>query len=346
MDASKGSLPRTLALVLPITVGLVASSILLVDYLRPEPLFCDQGAGCAALRLTAYASVLGIPTPVFGVLGFLALGALALARGGGARTAMLGVSFAAALVGALLISVQAGLGVWCKFCVMADSSSLVLFGMAVWRRIAEFDPPEARAPRAGLGSVFGLALLVPITIGVFKKTPPIPIPDVIARELAQSPKGDVTVVDFADFECPFCRMAHAELASVVAKHKDKVRVIRKNVPLTRIHPHALEAARAACCGDQMGKGDAMAEALFTAPVDDLTPDGCAKLAASLGLDEQSFRKCTQDPETDKRIHQDQDTFKAADGHVLPTLWIDGLKVEGFQPDQLQKLVTRAIEKRS
>jgi predicted DsbA family dithiol-disulfide isomerase len=122
-------------------------------------------------------------------------------------------------------------------------------------------------------------------------------------------------------------------------------VVRKNVPLKQ-HPHALDAARAACCGEQMGKGEAMADALFSAPVDELTPEGCAKLAASLGLDENAFKRCTSDPATDARIHADQATFKAAQGHALPTLWIDEEKIEGMpQDDTLEKTLERAIARR-
>ena len=204
------------------------------------------------------------------------------------------------------------------------------------------NPPEPRRSRALLAFTLAPALVVPVAIGSFRKAT---IPEAIAREIAQTPRGAVTVVDFADFECPFCRMTHASLAPLLSEHHDRVRVVRKNVPLKQ-HPHALDAARAACCGDQMGKGEAMADALFSAPVDELTPEGCAKLAASLGLDEDAFKQCTRDPATDARIHADQAAFKAAQGHALPTLWIDEEKIEGMpQDDTLEKTLERAIARR-
>ncbi len=220
----------------------------------------------------------------------------------------------------------------------------VALGGAIWRKLATaWDPPEPRRPRALLASLLAFAVLVPIAIGVTKKAI---IPDVIAREIARSPRGEVTVVDFADFECPFCRMTHAVLAPLVAEHRDKIRLVRKNVPLTRMHPHALDAARAACCGEQMGKGEAKADALFAAPVDDLTPEGCAKLAVSLGLDGAAFDRCTHDPATDARIQADQATFKESQGRGLPTLWIDEDKIEGYPSDDtLEKTLTRAIGQR-
>jgi predicted DsbA family dithiol-disulfide isomerase len=243
-------------------------------------------------------------------------------------------------VAVALLGVQALAGTWCRFCLVADVSACLGFGAALWRYLGESDPPAATWPRVALGLALAPALVAPLAVGFVKK--PI-IPDVIAREIAQTPRGEVTVVDFADFECPFCRETHAILAPLVAEHRDRIRVVRKNVPLTRLHPHALDAARAACCGDQMGKGEAMADALFSAPVEELTPEGCAKLAASLGLDASTFRRCTEDPATDARIRADQATFKESLGRGLPTLWIDQEKIEGYHSDDtIQKSLDRAF----
>jgi protein-disulfide isomerase/uncharacterized membrane protein len=342
-DARSQSLARSAVLLAPVLIGLIASAILAVDYVRPAPVFCDPAAGCAALKQTVFASFLHVPTPVFGLVGFTALGALAVQRGARFRSALLAVSAVAALVALGLIAVQATAGIWCKFCLMADASACAVFVLALIRALSGWDPPAARLPRAALALAMAPAMAVPIAIGALKK--PI-IPEVIAREIAQTPAGAVTVVDFADFECPFCRMTHAVLAPLLAEHHDRVRVVRKNVPLTRLHPHALDAARAACCGDQMGKGEAMADALFSAPVQELTPEGCAKLATTLGLDEGAFRKCTSDPATDARIQDDEASFKAAQGHGLPTLWINDEKIEGYKMDDtVQKTLEREMGKR-
>ena len=168
----------------------------------------------------------------------------------------------------------------------------------------------------------------------------------IAREIAGTPPGKVTFVDFVDFECPYCRETHAEIAPIVFARRDHMRIVRKNVPLTRIHPHAMDAARAACCGETLGKGDAMADALFTAPVEELTPEGCAKIARSLGLDEQAFRACLTAAKTEARIKADSDDFKATHGHGLPTLWVDEERLEGAQEGAaVEKAIDRAIARK-
>jgi predicted DsbA family dithiol-disulfide isomerase len=159
------------------------------------------------------------------------------------------------------------------------------------------------------------------------------VPRVIRDELARTPKGRVTVVDFVDFECPFCRMTHAEFQPMVEAHRERIRLVRIQVPL-RSHSHALDAAHAACCGERFGKGEAMADALFSAPVEELTPEGCERIAASIGLPLELYRACVTDPATGARIEKDRAMFKAADGYALPTIWIGERQFVGAQPSEV------------
>lgn len=335
---------RSGALLVPALAGLVASAILLVDYVRPSPVFCDDGGGCGAMKRTVYAAFLGVPTPVFGVAAFLAYALFALQRGSRARAVLLGISSAGAAFALFMLGVQALAGRFCPFCVVTDVSTCIIAGVAAWRFKTEWDLPPALPLRAGSALVFAAALAAPLVIGFTKKAE---IPDAVALEIAKSPAGRATIIDFVDFECPFCRMTHAELAPVVAAHRERLRVVRKQVPLTRIHTHAMDAARAACCGELLGKGDAMADALFTAPLEQLSPEGCEKLALSLGLDVDAFRACVHDPKTDARIQEDTEQFRASQGKGLPTIWVDEQKLEGAQPgDELQRVVSAAIARKS
>ena len=74
----------------------------------------------------------------------------------------------------------------------------------------------------------------------------------------------------------------------------------------------------------------MAEALFSAPVEQLTPEGCEALAATIGLDVNAFRDCVKDPSIDARIRADGEAFRASHGHGLPTLYVGETKLEGAQ----------------
>ncbi len=326
----------------PVLAGLVASAMLAVDYLRPAPVFCQEGGGCDALRHTALATPFGVPMPLVGVAGFLAIGVASLIAGQRARAVELVLSAGAALAGVVLLIAQAVIGHRCVYCCVADASGIASGLAAAWRfaRAGAFAPGRF----ATLGGAFALVagVSVPIAVGLLRSPASAAVPDVIRAEIARAPKGKVTVVDFVDFECPFCRMMQAELEPMLEAHAARVHLVRRQVPL-RSHPHALDAARAACCGQQLGRGDELASALFAAPVDDLTREGCEKIAARVGLSLDPFRACVASPKTDEAIEADREEFKAAGGYALPTIWIGDTQLVGAQPrDALEKTLDDAL----
>lgn len=323
-------------------VALVASSFLLVDYVRPAPVFCAAEGGCGVVKRTVFAYPLGIPTPLLGIGGFLAVGLAELVPGRTARLVQVALAALGGVVALGLIVVQLMMHTLCPYCLVIDVSALVLLALSIGRVVATWDPPKPKA-QLGVGvAAVCLAVAVPIAIGMARKPIPATVPAVIAEEMRKTPRGKVTVVDFVDFECPFCRITHAELGPMLAARKDKVRVARKHVPL-RMHPHAMDAARAAFCGEAMGKADEVAEALFTSSPSDLTREGCEKIAETHGLDVARFRECIGSPETDARIKADGEAFRSVQGHGLPTLFIEGSRLEGAQdPAVLESTLDSAI----
>jgi len=327
---------RLAAILVPALIGLVASAMLLVDYVRPIPVFCEEGGGCDVVKRTAFAWIGPVPTPAVGLFGFIVCAGLALARGPLVRLVLAMAASFGALFAVVLLSYQMQIGAYCIFCMFADVSMVALAAAAWWRVRSKWDVPAWSAESfASLGAIV-LAVGVPLATGALR-TPKIEVPQVIVAERARTPKGQTTVVDFVDFECPFCRMTHEALAPLLEQRKDRLRIVRKQVPL-RMHPHAMDAARAACCGEKLGRGDAMTDALFKAPVDDLTPDGCEKIAQSVGLSLDAYKRCVSDPGTDARIKADTEEFRAAKAHGLPTIWIDDQRIEGAQPAEILKSV--------
>ncbi len=329
------------ASLVPALAGLVASAMLLVDYVRTAPVFCAEGGGCDALRHSIFATPLGVPLPFFGVAGFLALGAASLIGGATARWVQLGLAAVAGLVGVALLTAQGLLGKLCPYCCVADASGVVAALVAAGR--LRFAPAAAPAPALTYtgGAALALGLIAPLAAGAIVPLlqPPAPVPQAIRDEMSRTPRGEVTVVDFVDFECPFCRMTHAELEPLLAAHSGHVRVVRRQVPLV-MHPHARDAARAACCGERLGRGDTMASALFSAPVDALTPDGCERIAQSIGIALGPYRDCVKDPATDARIDADRAVFQQAGGYALPTIWVNGEQLVGAQTHET---LSKAIE---
>jgi predicted DsbA family dithiol-disulfide isomerase/uncharacterized membrane protein len=323
---------------LPVLAGLVASAMLVVDYTRPAPVFCVEGGGCDALKHTVYAAPLGVPLPIVGAVGFLALGVASLFGGQRARLVQLALAAVAGLVGLSLLFLQLRIGKLCPYCCVADGSGVLSAAVASARL---WLAPEGRAPRVlnYVGAaLLGLASAVPLVAG-FRVSG---VPRAIRDEMAGTPRGVVTVVDFVDFECPFCRMTQTELAPLLASHRGQVRLIRRQVPL-KMHTHAMDAARAACCAEKLGQGDAMAEALFSAPVEELTPAGCETLARRVGLSLEPYRACVSDPATDALIAADKAEFEAAGGFALPTLWIGETSIVGAQPrERLEEALESAM----
>jgi protein-disulfide isomerase len=274
------------------------------------------------VRHSAYAFPLGIPTPTFGIIYFTAvLAAAALPR---ARRFLLPLSLAGAAGALGFLSLQAfAIHAFCKLCMTADTSAILLAGvaLALHRR-----PAPTGAAHSGVLAALALAAgFLPLALaseapGQAATAQPIvetaaTLPEVIAREQRH---GVVTVVEFMDFECPFCRKLHDDLAPVLASYGDRVRLVRKMVPLKQ-HEHALPAALAYCCADDVGKGDAMAEALIVSK--DLSPTGCEKTAEALGIDLDQFKTCVRDERTMDRVQADAAEAKAAGVRALPTLWI-------------------------
>jgi len=328
-------------------VGLVVSSLLLVDYVRPLPVFCEE-SGCDAVKHTIFARPLGVPLPGFGMLSFAALAALAVLRGVWVRRISLALAAVMGLFAALLLAVQKLMGSFCPFCVVTDVSaivSLVAVAVRVWTGT---DIPKNKLLSTVAAVTTTFAMIVPVAVGFArtpKPPPPTGLPDVIAKEIANTPKGQVSVVDFVDFECPFCRATHAAMEPVREKHQAQLRIVRKQVPL-RMHPHARDAAKAACCAEELGHGDEFAQALFSTPVEKLTPDECETLAKSMGIDADKYRSCVQSARIEDRLKADTDTFKAVHGRGLPTIWIHDEELKGEQStEELEDAVTKALVRR-
>jgi uncharacterized membrane protein/protein-disulfide isomerase len=308
-------------------IGLGASIASLIDYFGATPTFCAE-TGCATVRESAWAHPLGIPMPALGVAFYLAALALGFIDAPRFRR-VLAVAGAAGAV--LLIVLQAFvIGAWCKLCLVADPAAIgyavmVLAGATTLR----FTPMRGLVTVPVLLATVGFLALWTGNSPVAEPhgAGPAPVaadgPPTFVQQ-AQVP-GAATVVEVVDFECPFCRRMQDRLVSAIEHAKSPVRVVRKMLPLT-IHPHAIPAALAYCCADAQGKGDAMAAALFTANPDDLTPEGCEKLAVSVGCDLDRYRRDL--PQAEVRVAAEMKEVRAAGVRSLPTLFIGNERIVG------------------
>jgi protein-disulfide isomerase len=131
----------------------------------------------------------------------------------------------------------------------------------------------------------------------------------------------VTIVEFADFECPFCQRVAPELDALQEKHKDTVRLVYKFMPLT-MHPHSEIAARAAIAAQAQGKFWEMHHLLF-ANGEHLEESDVQRYAASIGLDLDRFRADEASPATKARIEADRKLGDKLSVKGTPTIFING-----------------------
>ena len=311
---------RSLIALLAAIAGLGASIASLYDYLGPAPAFCAEG-GCATVRASAWAHPLGIPMPVLGIAFFALMIALTFLDRPRVRVALAatGAAWAVALIVLQAFVIHA----WCKLCMIADPAAILL-GIAViaGAKTVRFTWPRALAvvPAAG-ACVLALRL---VGVSGHPPAPPIP-PGTPAFVVSAQKPGVVTVVELVDFECPFCRALAPKLAEALRSTTVPVRVVRKMVPLP-MHPHAMPAALAWCCAEAQGKGDAMADALFAAPVDDLTPEGCEKIAQSVGCDLDQYRRDL--PAMVGKVAADMLDARGGNVRSLPTVFVGTKRLVG------------------
>lgn len=186
--------------------------------------------------------------------------------------------------------------------------------------------------------LFGLAL------GLVASCVP-PLPKGVESELAstrnEGGRARFTVIEFVDFQCPFCRQNHVVLEPLLAGYGDRVRVVYKHVPL-RSHVYAEGAARTAICAEAQGKGREMADALYTTPVQKLSEEGLVELGERLHLDAAALAACRTAPETDARLRRDREAFIEAQHEGVPATWVGKHPIEGVPgEDTLRALLTRA-----
>jgi protein-disulfide isomerase len=165
-----------------------------------------------------------------------------------------------------------------------------------------------------------------------------PVPAVTPGEhIRGNVDAPVTIIEYSDFQCPFCALFHEVLKRAVA-NGSQVRWVYRHLPLSEIHPMAVPAAEAAECASDQGQFWEYAELLFQRQklLDDLQ---LAAIARDLNLDEQRFTACRQSGSHRERVAFDAKAF--AEGHLTgtPTSFVNGTRLEGaVSPEEVQRAI--------
>lgn len=158
-------------------------------------------------------------------------------------------------------------------------------------------------------------------------------PPRVSIDVAESPRrgpadAPVTIVEFSDYQCPYCKRVQPTLKEILSRYGDQVSLVFKDLPLN-IHPQAEPAAQAARCAGDQGKFWEYHDKLFTAAT--LEPAAYPKIAESLGLDAEKFKQCVDSGKHKAAVQADYQLAVASGASSTPSFYINGIPVTGAQP---------------
>ncbi|KQQ86726.1 DsbA family protein [Massilia sp. Leaf139] len=145
--------------------------------------------------------------------------------------------------------------------------------------------------------------------------------------LRGSREAEVMLVEYGDFQCPYCARAHAALDELMEEHDGRVALVYRHLPLSDLHPSALLAAQAAEAAGAQGKFWEMHDALFENQ-DRLDADSLPALALDLGLDAKRFKRELDEGTHRARVEADAQQARALGAHGTPTFFINGERYQG------------------
>jgi len=174
---------------------------------------------------------------------------------------------------------------------------------------------------------------------------PQPRVQVAAEGPARGPKdAPVTIVEFSDFECPYCGAAHDTVEQVMNTYAGKVRLVYRQFPLS-FHPHAAKAAEASLCAADQGKFWEYHDVLFK-DQKKLEPTDLKAHASEVGMDAQKFGQCLDSGEKKKAVDADQAAGLQAGVGGTPAFFINGIFLNGAQPlDEFKKVIDGELASR-
>jgi protein-disulfide isomerase len=158
-------------------------------------------------------------------------------------------------------------------------------------------------------------------------------------QATQGPEHEVSIVEYADFQCPFCARQAPDLRKLQAEYSGKVIVAFKHFPLP-FHKQAKAAHLAALAAGEQGKFWEMHDLIYRHP-DHLSTEDFDRYAGDLGLNKEKYRRSLSDPAQSALIDHDISKGKALGVNATPTFVIDGHRLVGSQSYARLKQIVEA-----
>ena len=153
----------------------------------------------------------------------------------------------------------------------------------------------------------------------------------------------VTVVLFTDFECPYCKKVGTLMDTILKDNPDTVKLVFKNMPLTRIHPFADPAARAALAAHEQGKFWEFHDKLFATAK--LSEQEIEKIAVSLSLDIEKWKAAMDSAPIHEQIFKDMQDAGKAGVTGTPTIFVNGKLLKSRSIQAFQGIIDQEVSKK-
>jgi len=152
----------------------------------------------------------------------------------------------------------------------------------------------------------------------------------------------VTIIEFSDFECPYCVRIYPTLQQVVKKYQGKVRLVYRHFPLG-IHANARKAAEASLCAGEQGRFWEMHNVMFD-NIRSLSPQGLKGLAAGIGLQTQAFDSCLDSGKFASVVERDLRDGERVGVTGTPATFVNGRMLSGAVPlEQLTAIIEEELK---
>jgi protein-disulfide isomerase len=142
----------------------------------------------------------------------------------------------------------------------------------------------------------------------------------------------VTIVEFSDFQCPYCAQAALTLRQLRQQYGDRVRLVFRHFPLKQIHPRAEKAAEAASCAGEQGHFWEMHDRLFEKQAQ-LEPADLKRHASDLHLNTAAFGRCLDSGRAASRVQRDAAAGEELGVRGTPGIFVNGRMFKGALPLQ-------------
>lgn len=318
--------------------------------------FCaiSETVNCDRVATSPYSVVLGLPVALWGALGYGFAGAFAasgLVRRRPSETWPSGILVCA---GAAASAISVALALVSTFaigalCLLCSGLWVVAAGLlvAAWRGCrplgvaasirADLAAVRANRVRAAAFALAGVGVIALAAAAYPRYWEARPVRPAVSAAPAGS--GPAVMVEYSDYQCPMCALAHEETRAFLARRPD-VTLVRRHFPLDSscnpalkrpMHPLACALARAAICAEAQDRFAEMDDALFENQRDNLPIE---TIAGRLGLDMGRFRECLASPETERRLAADIAAAIRDGVKATPTFVVRGVPVAGRIPVEL------------